>query len=185
MASQPSLLSLSLVCYSEAVHSALSCLPGVTVVYIHIYLGLLMGGVSSGSPCAAAILHLPPFPVFDFAFQFPRGPVNVNEFVTAAHDSYFFCFMPQGLCSGCAVRLAWLGTLEQYSSHPLPDTSLKCSRPYPPSCRLRWLSRGHPRCRVTEPLLLGSLRSLVSSSNDFRTRCQSRRNRTCSEVRGR
>lgn len=146
MASQPSLLSLSLVCYSEAVHSALSCLPGVTVVYIHIYLGLLMGGVSSGSPCAAAILHLPPFPVFDFAFQFPRGPVNVNEFVTAAHDSYFFCFMSQGLCSGCAVRLAWLGTLEQYSSHPLPNTSLKCSRPYPPSCRLRWLSRGHPRC---------------------------------------
>lgn len=84
MASQPSLLRLSLVCYSEAVHSALSCLPGVTVLYIHIYLGLLMGGVSSGSPCAAAILHLPPFPVFDFAFRFPRGPVNVNEFVTAA-----------------------------------------------------------------------------------------------------
>lgn len=90
-----SIQSLSLGCCSEAVHSALSCLPGVTVVYIRVYLSLLMGGVSSASSYAAAI--------FGFAFRFPRGPVN--EFVTGAHNSYFFCFMPQDLCSRCAAAL--------------------------------------------------------------------------------
>lgn len=39
-----SVRSLSLDCCSEAVHSASSCLTGVTALYIRVYLSLLMGG---------------------------------------------------------------------------------------------------------------------------------------------
>lgn len=37
------------VCCSEAVHLALSCLPGVTALYARVYFGLLMEGSTSGS----------------------------------------------------------------------------------------------------------------------------------------
>lgn len=77
-ASQLSLFGLFLL--SEAVHSVLGCFTGVIITCIHVYLILLMEGVSSVFSYAAAILDLSSHSqLYKFVFQMNYFYSDVGE----------------------------------------------------------------------------------------------------------